>query len=194
MAAAAPPLSVPRVARLARRDPRQSRRLAPRRASHVQVRALRSLLAMERADCRDAMRFQSRSGATSSSKSSSFGRRDANSLARSTAGWSRLAPRSARRRSLRKVCARWQRMRLSVPFDDWVEWAEEVKSNRRKFRGVRRLRKATVLAAWARWIEFTGESRRQRVLLARATRCWRDWRTASRFARSLRWRDLSAET
>ena len=94
------------------------------------------------------------------------------------------------RRSLRKVVARWQRLRLSVPFDDWVGWAEEVKSNRLKIsRCVRRLRKATVIAAWARWIEFTGESRRQRVLAARASRCLA--RLANRIAARAfaRWRD-----
>ena len=146
MAAAAPPLSVPRVARLARRDPRQSRRLAPRRASHVQVRALRSLLAMERADRRDARGFNAK-------EASRRRRRKVCPSGVATRTLSRVQPlggvdshREARaRHSLRKVVARWQRLRLSVPFDDWVEWTEEVKSNRLKIsRCVRRIRKATV--------------------------------------------------
>ena len=41
------------------------------------------------------------------------------------------------RYNLRKVCARWQRLRLSVPFNDWVEWRETVATNRLKISRVR---------------------------------------------------------
>ena len=76
------------------------------------------------------------------------------------------------RYNLRKVCARWQRLRLSVPFNDWVEWRETVATNRLKIsRCVHRLRKGTAIAAWTRWIDFSSESKRGRVLAARAGRC-----------------------
>ena len=76
-----------------------------------------------------------------------------------------------RRHALDKIVRRWRRLSLSAPFDDWVDWVNEVSANRVKMsKFTHRMKTVYSTRAFWTWRDTRAELERQRRVMARAER------------------------
>ena len=109
-------------------------------------------------------------------KMDTFVRRMANRVASAAffAWLERAIHSAAARASLERVAIRWTRLALSVPFNDWVDWVDEVQRNRLKVsRFLHRMRTVYSARAFYAWVDARLEMKRQRHVMSRVERYFR---------------------